>query len=88
MSNIIPITDIESVFPVFGKLADMARVLNVGHSTVSEMRRRKSIPVEYWPTLVEEAERRGRKDLTLEKLVEITAEAARKQRAMKLEATQ
>lgn len=80
MSNIPQITDIQSVFPVFGKLADMARVLEVGPSTVSEMRRRNSIPVEYWPRLVEEAERIGRNDLTLEKLVEVTAEQARKQK--------
>jgi len=83
MSNIIPITDMQSVFLVFGKLADVARILNVGHSTVSEMRRRNNIPVEYWPRLVEEAERMGRSDLTFEKMVEIASEAARKQRLIK-----
>ena len=49
----------------------MARVLDVGISTASEMKRRKSIPVKYWPKLVDAGE-----GITYEQLVAAHLEAA------------
>jgi DNA-binding transcriptional regulator YdaS (Cro superfamily) len=76
MSNTKHITDLPEVFAIFGSNVKLADVLNVGPSTVSEMKRRKSIPVEYWPALVSAATEIGENDLTLERLAIISAEAA------------
>lgn len=80
MSNTKRITNTDDIFKAFSKVANVARALRVKQSTASEMKRRKSIPVEYWPALVEAAAEIGRADITLEKLVEITAEADRRKR--------
>lgn len=62
----------------------MARVLGVGASTTSEMKRRESIPVEYWPVLVDEAKRIGRSDLSLEAMAVVMAEAGLRRRSAKI----
>lgn len=54
----------------------MARVLGVGFTTASEMKRRGSIPVKYWPKLVAACEAEGIETVTYERLVEIHSEAA------------
>lgn len=69
------------IINVLGGNAKVADFLGVGASTVSEMKRRDSIPVEYFPAIIKAAERAGNKTLTLEKLVRIMASA--KKRASK-----
>lgn len=76
MSNITHITDLPSVFALFGSNVKLAEALSVGPSTVSEMKRRNSIPVEYWPALVDAARSLGANDLTIERMAIVSAEAA------------
>lgn len=45
-------TPIEQIFEDLGGTSAVAKLIGVGQSTASEMKRRKSIPVKYWPTLV------------------------------------
>lgn len=66
MSNTHNTTDLQSVFSLFDSNVHMATVLGVGPSAVSEMKRRNSIPVEYWPAIVDFA---GVSKLTFEQLV-------------------
>ncbi len=44
---------IREFFDLFGGPSKVAEALGVGHSTASEMKRRSSIPVIYWPKLIE-----------------------------------
>lgn len=81
------INNILDVFSLFDTNVDMARAINVSPSGVSEMKRRKSIPVEHWPLIVKEAKKKGREDVTMEKLAIVSAKAARS-RTKKLEAAQ
>ncbi len=46
---------IEDIFIRLGGTGALARTIGVKHSAASEMRRRKSIPVKYWPSLVDGA---------------------------------
>lgn len=81
------INNILDVFQLFDTNVDMARAINVSPSGVSEMKRRKSIPVEHWPLIVREAKKRGREDVTMEKLAVISAKAARS-KSRQIEAAQ
>jgi hypothetical protein len=74
------ISNISDVFNIFPTNVRMADALGVGPSTVSEMKRRGSIPVEYWPVLVDAAKSAGRQDLTLERMAIVSAEAALEKR--------
>jgi hypothetical protein len=76
MSNITHVTDLPGVFALFGSNVKLAEALNVGPSTVSEMKRRNSIPVEYWPALIDAARSLDANDLTLERMAIVSAEAA------------
>ena len=60
---------VADVFEKFEKTSAVAEALGVKLSAASEMRRRSSIPVRYWPTLVDAARQRGFEELTYEKLV-------------------
>ena len=62
------------IFEKLGGTGAVARAIEVGHSTASEMRRRKSIPVKYWPRLVDEASKRGVPTITYDRLVAIHSE--------------
>lgn len=77
--------NVDDIFEAFGGNAAVARVLKVGPSTASEMKRRESIPVEYWPALVDEAKRIDRPDVTLEAIAMIMAEAGARRRSAKLQ---
>jgi hypothetical protein len=77
---------ISDIFDVFGGNAAVARILGVGASTASEMKRRESIPVEYWPALVDEAKKAGRDDVTLESIAIVMAEAGARRRTAKVPA--
>lgn len=64
---------VEKLFETFGGPTALARALDVGTSTASEMKRRKSIPVEYWPRIVSEAGSRGYEGISYETLVAMHA---------------
>ncbi|PCI04614.1 MAG: hypothetical protein COB78_09995 [Hyphomicrobiales bacterium] len=51
--------NISDVFEAFGGPAQFARSLGIKGSTASEMKRRASIPVEYWPSLVKAGQAAG-----------------------------
>ncbi len=59
-------TDVASIFETLGGPAKVARILHVGVSTASEMKRRGSIPVRWWPPLIEAGSEKG---VTAETLV-------------------
>lgn len=80
----VDMNTINDIFDVFGGNAAVARILSVGPSTASEMKRRESIPVEYWPALVDEAKRMGRDDLSLERIAIVMAEAGARRRSAKM----
>jgi len=44
---------VHDIFREFDGPKGVARVIGKGHSTASEMKRRRSIPVEYWRMLIE-----------------------------------
>lgn len=50
---------VEDIFVAIGGTTATALALGIKQSTASEMRRRGSIPVKYWKTLVEAAGNRG-----------------------------
>jgi len=50
-----PLDEMSDVFGLFDSNIELAGILNVGQSTVSEMKRRKNIPPQYWPRIVEAA---------------------------------
>jgi len=51
-------------------LTDFASDLSVEYGTAKAMRRRGSIPPDYWPTVVQSASRRGINGVSLELLVQ------------------
>jgi hypothetical protein len=57
----------------------VARILGVRPSTASEMKRRGSIPAEYWRELALAAKRRGIRGVDAETLAEIHARPSAKQ---------
>lgn len=66
----VKLDTVDDVFAAFGGPTAFARALSLkGASTASEMRRRSSIPVEYWQRLVDIAPASGAPGLTYEKLV-------------------
>jgi hypothetical protein len=67
---------IEDIFRGFGGTSAFARVFAIPQSTASEMKRRKRIPVRYWPRLVTEAERRRIKGVNYDMLVGLHAPEA------------
>lgn len=67
---------VEDVFTKFEKTSAFADALGLKLSAASEMRRRKSIPVRYWPRLAEVARERGFDEITYDTLVAMHAERA------------
>lgn len=47
-----PIGTVSALFDALGGPARVGRILERGNSTASEMKRRGSIPVDYWPALI------------------------------------
>lgn len=62
---------VEDVFLRFEKTSAFADALGLKLSAASEMRRRGSIPVRYWPKLVEAARQRGFDEISNDTLVSI-----------------
>lgn len=71
---------VSDIFDAFGGNAAIGRVLGVNPSTASEMKRRESIPVEYWPMLVEAAKQNEKPEINFESLAIIMAEAGTRRR--------
>ena len=67
---------VTNLFEQLGGPTKVARILGVGFTTASEMKRRGSIPVKYWPKLVEACRADGVDSVTYERLVSMHAEAA------------
>jgi hypothetical protein len=66
----ILVDTIHGLFDALGGPAEVARIIGRGGSTASEMKRRASIPVDYWPALIESA--RGKEiGLTSDDLVRL-----------------
>jgi hypothetical protein len=55
----------------FGGSTKFAAVIGKGPSTASEMKRRQSIPVEYWPSIIRAAPSAGIEGLTTDELVRL-----------------
>lgn len=55
----------------FGGSTKFAAVIGKGPSTASEMKRRQSIPVEYWPAIIRAASAAGIADLTTDEMVRL-----------------
>jgi len=55
----------------FGGSTKFAAVIGKGPSTASEMKRRQSIPVEYWPTIIRAAPEAGVDGLTTDEMVRL-----------------
>jgi len=72
---------VEDVFLAFDGTRNFADALKLGLSTASEMRRRGSIPVRYWPRLVDEAEKRSISSITYDRLVAIHSETRKAESA-------
>lgn len=64
---------VSTIFEILGGPTRVARILDVGFTTASEMKRRGSIPVKYWPRLVEACEAQGVAGITYEQLVAVHA---------------
>jgi hypothetical protein len=67
------IMSVSDIFAALGGNSCVARLLGVGSSTTSEMKRRGRIPAEYWSDIVDAAHRLGRSDITLEVLAKLHA---------------
>ena len=68
---------VSDIFDVFSGPAAVARLLHVKPSTAGEMKRRGSIPSEYWQDLLLVAKQRRIVGLDAERLVALHARAAR-----------
>lgn len=67
---------VPDIFHAFGGPGEISKAISVKPSTASEMKRRKSIPVRYWPDLVASAKRRGIRGISYETLVQLHSGAA------------
>ena len=61
---------IDTLFQVLGGPAEFGRAVGISTEHAATMRRRKSIPVHYWPPLVAAADKQG-VALSYEVLVEL-----------------
>lgn len=66
---------VEEVFAGFGGTSAFAGALGLNLSTASEMRRRSSIPVRYWPKLIDAARERDITGIDNNSLVEMHVRA-------------
>jgi len=64
---------VADVFDILGGTTAMARVLAVGVSTASEIKRRGRIPAEYWRDIIRAAAERGHPEITADLLTRLHA---------------
>jgi hypothetical protein len=60
---------VSDLIEAYGGVAAFARVIGKSSSTASEMKRRGSVPVAYWPKLIASAGRLGIAGITAERLM-------------------
>jgi hypothetical protein len=65
---------VDDIFDAFNGPAEVARTIGKRTEHATAMRRRKSIPVAYWPRLVDGAKARGLNGITYDALVAAHAE--------------
>lgn len=71
-----PMKDIDTIFSELGGTGKVADFLDVKPSAASEMRRRKSVPVKYWPKLVFACTVNGVEGVSYDALVSLHSEKA------------
>jgi hypothetical protein len=64
---------VADIFEVMGGTTSIARILGVGVSTASEIKRRGRIPAEYWRDIIRTAAMRGQVDITADLLTDLHA---------------
>lgn len=64
-------TSIDELFKALGGPSKIARVIGKGSSTASEMKRRQSIPVQYWSALIDAAQENGVEGISYETLAQM-----------------
>jgi len=62
---------VPKLIDAFGGPTAFARVIGKGASTASEMKRNRSIPVDYWPAIIAAAGEAGIRGVTAERLMQI-----------------
>lgn len=65
---------VSSLFEQLGGPTKVARILGVGFTTASEMKRRGSIPVKHWPRLVAACQSEGVDGVNYDSLVAMHTE--------------
>jgi hypothetical protein len=76
MLDMLAMNTVNDIFLELGGTGAVAKAISVGHSTASEMRRRQSIPVKYWPALIDHAQACGKPEIDTDMLVRVHLEAA------------
>ena len=74
--HILDMVNVSEIINSLGGNAAVALRLDVGPSTVSEMKRRNAIPVKYWPRIIAMASEKAVDDVTSETLMQMHAETA------------
>ena len=64
---------IPELIDAFGGVTAFSRVIEKGPSTASEMKRNRSIHVDYWPRIIEAAKVRGLRGVTADFLMRLHA---------------
>jgi hypothetical protein len=64
---------VAEIFDIMGGTTSMARVLSIGVSTASEMKRRGRIPAEYWRDIIRASAKRGHPEITADLLAHLHA---------------
>lgn len=73
MLVVVFMESINAIFDELGGSGKVAVLLGVKPSAASEMKRRQSIPVVYWPTLVDACKDRGIRGVNFDVLVNLHA---------------
>jgi hypothetical protein len=75
MSPIDAMENVGKIFDTVGGTTSMAKILGVGVSTASEIKRRGRIPAEYWRDIIQAARKLGHPEITADLLVDLHARA-------------
>jgi hypothetical protein len=67
------IENVSAIFDALEGVTSMAKILSVGVSTASEMKRRGRIPAEYWRDIVRAARKLGHPEITADLLADLHA---------------
>ena len=71
------LTSVEQLFDAFGKIIAFSDSVGCGYEAARQMRRRGSIPVKFWPKIIEACAEKEIEGVDYETLVRLhTAEAA------------